>query len=313
MKKHLNLHWTAKTSQTFVLDLDQHFTPFDKYDDIYCLNVQQFDFVGGEPNIKISPPTDHGKGDLYITQRFNSINDLFAVILAADAAKRLDCFSSISLFMPYFPGARQDRVCNPGEALTVKVFADMINNCGFEKVYIYSPHSDVTPALINNVVLLDRDTAYVGEILSRECPSREDSIINIVCPDAGAGKRVGEIAKRIALAHPQNTVNFIRCEKVRDVKSGAILEFAVHSDDLGGYPTLIIDDINCYGGTFLGLGAVLKEKNAGKMMLFTSHSDTAQGINNVLKCFDAVYTTNSKQNFENYVESDRFTCFKLEF
>jgi ribose-phosphate pyrophosphokinase len=234
---------------------------------------------------------------------------LFDIILANDAARRMG-FRNISLILPYFPAARQDRVCNVGEPLTIKVFTDMINSCGFESVTILCPHSEVTPALINNVYVLD-ELKYVEQALE----SYHHNEINIVCPDAGAGKRVGKVVQYLANGPKKyKKINLIRCEKVRDVKDGSLKDFFVQADDLGGWPTLIVDDINSMGGTFIGLGKKLRDKNCGKLMLFTTHADCVQGIQNIIENFDHYYTTNSKKDWDQYKYTleGRFTCLKIK-
>ena len=231
MKRHIYTHW-ASTSEPFVLNLDPGFKPIQA--DYLQLDYIHTTFLGGDPNFRIKTEVT-SPDKLIITQRFNSVADLMLIILANDAARRLG-YKEIQLVLPYFPGARQDRICNEGEPLTVKVFADMINLCNFNKVFIYSPHSEVTPALLNNVVLLDLDNTFLVEILKKECPKQEDNKINIVCPDAGAGKRVASLAKHLVEWFPYNQVNLIRCEKVRDVATGQLKEFFVQADDLNGYP-----------------------------------------------------------------------------
>ena len=57
----------------------------------------------------------------------------------------------IELVIPYFPYARQDRVCIEGEALGAAVMANFINNLDFAKVTIWDAHSEVSPALLNRV------------------------------------------------------------------------------------------------------------------------------------------------------------------
>jgi ribose-phosphate pyrophosphokinase len=319
MKQHVNWKLQYKTENPYILNLDQGFKP---YNSVAELEYKTFDFKGGEPHFQITTDIEYF-GDLIITQRYNKIYDLFKIILANDAARRMG-FKNISLVLPYFPAARQDRVCNAGEPLTIKVFADMINGCGFDNVTILCPHSEVTPALLNNVVVLD-ELVYVDQIIV-ECLkpmegytkiARKDAIVqrfNIVCPDAGAGKRVGKVTQYLANKFINCEFNLIRCEKVRDVKDGSIKEFFVDADDLKKYPTLIVDDIVCGGNTFKGLGDILKTKNCGKLMLYTTHADYVDGIQNMVAYFDHVYTTNSKRNYDDYTYtfSDRFTCLKIE-
>ena len=256
-------------------------------------------FPGGEPNFRIDSTLVYSDDTpLYITQRFSSPNDLISILVATDAARRAG-FKEIHLILPYFPAARQDRVCNVGESLTIKVFADLINSCKFDSVYIYSPHSEVTPALIDNCKLIERDHKFLRSIISNNGWYLKEEI-NIVCPDAGAGKRVSKLVKYISdtfttVGFPLK-VNLIRCEKVRDVSTGALKEFFVDATDLGKYPTIICDDIVAYGGTFIGLGKVLKERNCGTLCLFVSHADCDKGLSNMTEFFDQVYTTNSRVN-----------------
>jgi ribose-phosphate pyrophosphokinase len=305
MRQHIN--WKATTEHPYVLNLDDTFSPVTFGTDILH---KKFDFKGGEPHFQITTDVQYF-GDLIITQRYNKIGDIFDIILANDAARRMG-FKNISLVLPYFPAARQDRVCNEGEPLTIKVFADMINSCGFDSVTILCPHSEVTPALINNVVVLD-EMKYIENAIRLSCPKTTDTNINIVCPDAGAGKRVQKIVTFLANNYPMNNINLIRCEKVRDVMDGSIKEFFVDADDLEGYPTIITDDVNSMGGTFIGLGKKLREKNCGKLMLFTAHNDCIEGLDNVSNFFDHFYTTNSKQNWgDKSLVASKVTCFEIK-
>jgi ribose-phosphate pyrophosphokinase len=320
MRQHI--HWTAEAELPYILNLDSNFKPITRGVE---LEYKRFDFKGGEPHFQITThPTYSYSAQLIITQRYNKIGDLFDIILANDAARRMG-FKSISLILPYFPAARQDRVCNEGEPLTIKVFTDMINSCGFDSVTILCPHSEVTPALINNVVVLD-ENKYIqsvirtlietdfGIAIHRQTYKKEDNyVFNIVCPDAGAGKRVQKTVMGLSKTFPNFDFNLIRCEKVRDVKDGSIKEFFVDVDDLGKHTTIIIDDINSMGGTFIGLGNKLREKNCGKLMLFTAHADCIDGVQRIVENFDHYYTTNSKRDYDQYTYtfSNRFTCLKF--
>jgi ribose-phosphate pyrophosphokinase len=305
MKQHIN--WKASAEYPYVLNLDEGFSPWEKGVEILH---KKFTFRGGEPHFHITSWCDYADvSNLVITQRYNKIGDLFDIILANDAARRMG-FKNISLILPYFPAARQDRVCNDGEPLTIKVFADMINGCNFDNVFILCPHSEVTAALIHNVRVLD-EIPYVEKVVNSTLDGHH---YNIVCPDAGAGKRTQKIIEHLSNNNGHVQFDMIRCEKVRDVKDGSIKEFFVANDDLGGHPTLIVDDILCMGGTFKGLGNILRSKNSGKLMLHTTHADCVEGIQSMVEYFDHVYTTNSKRNYDDYTYtfSGKFTCLEME-
>jgi ribose-phosphate pyrophosphokinase len=277
-----------------ILNLDANFKPFSDLDLLvgFVLEHKTFNFLGGEPHIQIL--SDRISSELVITQRFNNIADLFNIVLANDAAKRKG-YETIHLYLPYFPAARQDRVCNPGEPLTVKVFTDIINSCGFKSVKIFRPHSEVVVALLDRVIVVDLEKYHVQKIVQQNSDGR---YFNIVCPDAGAGKSTEKIVRFLIEQDKHRTYNLIRCEKIRDVTDGKLLGFTVHeTDDLRGYPTLIVDDICAMGGTFIGLAKKLRTINCGKLMLYTSHADCMAGLNNVASVFDKVYITNSKQDW----------------
>lgn len=304
MRQHI--HWAKKVNYPYIINLDSKFKPYAKAVE---LQYNQLQFRGGEPHIQITTHPEYSdESILIITQRYNQINDLVDIILVNDAARRMG-FKTIKLILPYFPAARQDRVCNVGEPLTVKVFADMINNCNFEEVIILCPHSEVTPALINNVTLLD-ELQYVDKIINSYEDERH---FNIVCPDAGAGKRVNKIVQHLSNTFKIKQFNLIRCEKIRDVRDGSIKEFFVDVDDLGGHTTILLDDVCSMGGTFIGLGDKLKEKNCGKLMLFTVHNDCYEGMDKMVNYFDHFFTTNSKRDWDKLaLLQDKITCFNIE-
>lgn len=312
MKNILNVRWNAKAEETCVLNLDAGFSPFNDTKGLFFLKSKADKFPGGEPLFQIlaNPDTANYSKDLIITHRFNSVDDLVSVIIATDAA-RYAGFKNITLVFPYFPAARQDRLCNEGESLTVKVFANMINACGFEDVLILTPHSEVTPALVNNCTLIDDlqfAKATVESFLSGIPNTTE---VNVVCPDAGAGKRTAKIAAFLAKEYPRTKFNLIKCDKHRDLATGKLLSFNVQADDLGGHPSIIFDDIVSMGGTFIGLGNILKEKNSGPLALSVSHADCAAGLVKMVEFFDRVFVTNSRQNWA--IEGvNNLTCFEIK-
>lgn len=291
------MSWSVATDQIYFVSLDGEYCPIIDRDRLYPVTLHESIFPGGEQNLRLDLTEDHVTDNAHIifAARYTSGEDLIKVVLAADAARRMG-FHKMTLIMPYFPGARQDRVCNTGEALTVKIFADMISQCGFDAVHILSPHSEVTPALLNNVVVHD-ECELVCELLNRWVDLRETHEVNIVCPDAGAGKRVGKVASYLSKKFEYIKFNLIRCEKIRDVSDGSLKEFFVQCDDLGGFPTLIVDDIVAYGGTFVGLADKLRERNCGQLGIFVSHADCESGIYNLREVFDIVATTDSKRDY----------------
>jgi len=261
------------------LNLDSTFAPFGK-----SINFESFVFNGGEPHIKILEDLSQ-KDEVTITTRIQSFNDIGMLLIAADALKRMG-IQKLNLVLPYFPGARQDRIMVTGEALTVKVYADILNGVGFQKVMILDPHSEVTPAVLNNVKVISNH-AFVKECLKDE----KDYLL--ISPDGGALKKIYKVAQFLG------SKPVIECSKKRDVETGKLSGFRVYEEDLQGKTCVIVDDICDGGGTFLGLAEELKKKNCGKLILIVTHSIFSKGLEQLTEVFDHVFSTDSFADFEN--------------
>lgn len=95
-----------------------------------------------------------------------------------------------TLFLPYIPNARMDRVKQYGDVFTLKYFASFINSLGFSKVLVLDPHSDVAPALINHVTI-GSPIPVIENVLEN---IGEDNTV-LFFPDQGAAKRYGSMIK----------------------------------------------------------------------------------------------------------------------
>lgn len=263
-----------------ILNLDPKFAPFQNQEEI---KFQSFTFSGGEPHIKIVQDFDVNR-KVTITHRLNSFNDLGLLCVTVDALRRMDV-KIIELFIPYFPAARQDRVMIPGEPLSVKIYADIINAMQLNKVFVFDAHSEVTPALLNHSTVIPNYT-FIKEVLNRIGQN-----VKLISPDGGALKKIYKVSEFLG------GVEVVECSKSRDVKTGKLSGFKVYNDDLEGMDCLIVDDICDGGGTFVGLAEELKKKNAGKLYLAVSHGIFNKGFE-VLNCFDGIFTTNSFKDFE---------------
>jgi ribose-phosphate pyrophosphokinase len=159
------------------------------------------------------------------------------VMLATDALRRMGT-EVINLMLPYFPAARQDRVMVKGEPLTVKILADMINSLHLNKVTVFDPHSEVTPALLNNCEVI-----YNYDFIGRAIEDIGQDLL-LTAPDGGALKKIYKVSEALG------GIEVLECSKSRDVKTGHLKGFRVSADDLQGKSCIIVDDICDGGGTF---------------------------------------------------------------
>jgi ribose-phosphate pyrophosphokinase len=256
-----------------------------------------FTFPGGEVGIKWkegpiyqypSIPYYFEDNKASLLARINSGNDLVKLLTVTDAFRRVNC--KIYLTIPYFPGARQDRVSNFGEPLSVKVYADIINAQNYEKVNILDPHSDVTPALLNNCQITRVDT-----LIKEICQERGYN--TIIIPDAGAAK------KTFSYYFPDrefsNKLTFVQCLKKRDTSTGRLSGFRVVDKIPENARCLIVDDICDGGGTFMGLAEEILTgpSSIDQLSLYVTHGIFSKGVEGLLYPtkygFGAIYTTNS--------------------
>lgn len=263
------------------LNLDGMFIPVP----IPEIEYELLKFSGGELHIKLNNNIDYSEVErVIITHRIKNTDDLMAVLIAKNALE-LKGVKSFDLIMPYVPYARQDRKCFNGESFTLKVFANILNSANFENVHVFDAHSDVAPALIDNCNNHD-NKQFVREIL---CDFENKPIL--ISPDAGSNKKANKLAIDLQM-------ELVKCDKVRDTKTGALSGFEVFTSDLKGKDCLIVDDICDGGGTFLGLAKELKNKGAGNIYLFVTHGIFSKGTEIFKELFSGLYCTNSFSDLE---------------
>ncbi|WP_047788487.1 ribose-phosphate diphosphokinase [Tenacibaculum mesophilum] len=265
-----------------ILNLDKSFTPYGTENNV---DYNFFTFSGGEPHIKIISELEN-VSEVTITHRIQSFNDIGTLLLATNALKNMG-IAKLHVVLPYFPAARQDRLMISGEPLSIKVYADIINAQNFKSVTVFDPHSEVTPALLNNCKVIDNHKFI--ELVTQQLS--ED--LTLISPDGGALKKIYKVA-----AYLQN-YEVVECSKSRNVKTGQLTGFKVYADDLQGKDCLIVDDICDGGGTFLGLAKELKAKNAGNLYLTISHGIFSKGFDELEKHFTKIFTTDSFKTIEN--------------
>lgn len=262
---------------------------------IYCdnveLNYETFVFSGGEVQVKLDASnlkffTLAQQITIQIIARIQNSEELFRLALIKDALINKGVPSSnLDLFLYYIPYARQDRICAEGEAFSLKVFTNFINSLNFAHVIVLDPHSDVSPALFNNVVVYSQLDVFRNW---RELSNRVQKGCIFGSPDAGANKKTASVAKYFG--HSE----FIRADKLRDLSNGKILETIVYCDDLKGRDVMMIDDLCDGGATFILLAEALKKKNAGKVILYVSHGIFSKGMATLLRAgIDEIWTTDS--------------------
>lgn len=190
----------------------------------------------------------------------------------------------VHLVMPYIPNARQDRVKTNEDVFTLKYFAEFINSLGFNSVTVLDPHSSVSEALIDNLII-ESPERFIQRAIN-DVYTRERNLITFY-PDEGAMKRYSGMLK----------MNYAFGIKKRDWRTGVIqgLDVSGQTDKIKDSAVLIIDDICSKGGTFYHSAKKLKELGAKNIYLYVSHCENSVLYGDMIKSglIEKVYTTNS--------------------
>lgn len=249
-------------------------------------------FAGGECHVKFLQSFDEGD-KIRINTRLNSSDDLMNLCLAVDALRNMGV-TYIEAFVPYIPYARQDRVMVPGEPLSIKVFATLINNLRLNKVIAFDAHSDVSVALLDNC-----QNVANYEMVSYFLKKLSLSDYVLVSPDLGAYKKIDKLAQKINYKGQIATGI-----KIRDLATGNIVKSDVNTENLNGKACIVIDDICDGGRTFIELAHALKEKNAGNLYFIASHGIFSHNALDRLK--EAGYKNVCSSNSISVIEETEF-------
>lgn len=201
--------------------------------------------------------------------------------------------TNVSLIMNYIPNARMDRVKSDTEMFTLKYFASLINELHFDAVEVFDPHSTVSEALFNNLVIKRGILNIVlGSVIDRVKHEFGEDLV-LFYPDEGAQKRYHN-----GVLKDSGIIPFFG-NKVRDWKTGEIrgLSIETHTDKgldyLRGKTVLIIDDIISAGGTVYYSIKELEKYGVKNVCCYASHLENTMFTQEQNKLRDMLFDDNS--------------------
>ncbi len=246
------------------------------------LELKQWSFPAGERGCSVSGEID-SKDEIYLQCNFTGSDDIIDLLLVKDALSNA-YKNSISLKIPYFPYARQDRRVNSGESHSLKVVAGIINSCEFSSVEVLDAHSDVLEAVLENVKIISQESLALSMLDMSE-------IDLLLAPDAGAAKKIYKLAKLIGKP-------VIIANKERDLTTGKVIRSVISEHDrfqLQGKNVWIVDDICDGGASFIELAKVLHGHNS--LNLYVTHGIFSKGKDVFKKDFAQVLCYNDMSKF----------------
>lgn len=204
--------------------------------------------------------------NIYFEWQYECDEELITLMFLVQHLRDNGFDGNFVLYLNYVPNSRMDRTLHENEVFTLKYFCNIINHLKFSQVVILDPHSNVTPALLNNVYV-DNAEHYIMSVIHRIASNNKEFVLYF--PDYSAMKKYSAIVP---------DYKYVYGNKKRDWDTGKILGIDIVNDydiDLNGKAVLMIDDIVSYGGSMKYGADKLKELGVGKIYAYATHTENS--------------------------------------
>jgi ribose-phosphate pyrophosphokinase len=184
--------------------------------------------------------------------------NLMELLLMTDAAKRASAHY-ITVVVPYFGFARQDRKDKPRVAIGAKLIANLITAAGAHRIMTMDLHAAQIQGFFDIPVdHLDASVIFVPYIKSLNLPN-----LTIASPDMGGSYRARTFAKYF-------NAEVVICDKRR--KRANEIESMSIIGDVTGQDIVLIDDICDTAGTLAKAASLIMENGANSVRAVCSHA-----------------------------------------
>lgn len=214
---------------------------------------------------------------VYLIQSTNPpAENLFTLLLAIDAARHASA-KEITVVMPYFGYARQDRKAKPREPISARVVAMMVEQAGADRILTMDLHNAAIGGFFRDTIV---DYLYARPVFIERFQKlfthelADDSLV-VVSPDAGGVARAQSYAKRL-----MQSADLAIIHKEREIPNQIARMKLI--GDVRGKVALIIDDMADTCGTLARAASVLKESGATAVYAATTHGLLSRDANTVI-------------------------------
>ncbi|MCI0521741.1 MAG: ribose-phosphate diphosphokinase [Chloroflexi bacterium] len=198
--------------------------------------------------------------DIFLIQTCPApVNDsLMEIMLFLDAFRRASAHE-ISVVIPYFPYARQDRMARGREAISARVVANLLEGMGASRVVYVDIHNRAIQGFFNIPV----DPLSALPLLADYFRKPEFENAAIVSPDVGRAGMAGRYAELLNLP-------LVVMHKRRTSFSATETTHVV--GDIKGRRPIVIDDLLAGGSVLKQIDALYDRGAAGKAVFSVTHA-----------------------------------------
>lgn len=197
--------------------------------------------------------------DIFLVQTCCApVNDnLMELLLLLDAFRRASVHS-ISVVIPYFPYARQERMARGREAISARVVANLLEAMGASRVMFVDIHNQAIQGFFNIPV----DPLSALPLLANHISRYQWQQAAVVSPDVGRASLAGRFAELLNLP-------LVVMHKRR--KDFSQTETTHVVGDINGRRPIIIDDLMAGGSVLKQLDALYDRGAQGKACFAVTH------------------------------------------
>jgi ribose-phosphate pyrophosphokinase len=214
-------------------------------------------FADGEIFVRIN---QNARGrDVFIIQPTPPPADnIMEALLLVDAAKRASA-ARVTLVVPYYGYARQDRKDQPRVAISAKLVANLIEAAGADRVLGIDFHTHQIQGFFDVPV----DHLYAAPVLTNYFRNKGLENLVVVAPDVGAAKMARGFARRL-------DASFAIIDKRRPTANVAEVVSVV--GEVEGRTCLIVDDMIDTAGTLESVIFALRDRGAKAVYAAATHA-----------------------------------------
>ncbi|MEM9298298.1 MAG: ribose-phosphate pyrophosphokinase [Bacteroidota bacterium] len=196
--------------------------------------------------------------DVFLIQStFGPSDNLMELLLMVDAAKRASA-KYVTIVVPYFGYARQDRKDRPRVAIAAKLMANLLSAAGADRIMTCDLHADQIQGFFDIPVdHLDGTAIFVPYLRSLKLEN-----LIFASPDVGGVKRTRSFAKFFG-------ADLVVCDKYRE-RANEVASMRLIGD-VKGKDVVMVDDLIDTGGTMCKAASLLMENGASSVRAVVTH------------------------------------------
>jgi ribose-phosphate pyrophosphokinase len=228
--------------------------------DVELVPTRAFDFANGEIYVRFEESA-RGADCFLIQSHTNPINQwIMEQLIMIDALKRASA-RSITVIVPFYGYARQDKKHRGREPISARLVADLFKTAGADRILTVDLHTDQIQGFFDGPV----DHLFALPILADYVGAKVDRTkLTVVSPDAGrvrvADRWCDRLGAPLAIVHKRRDPDVANQVKVHEVVG-----------DVKGRVCVLVDDMIDTAGTICAAADALFANGAEDVIVTATH------------------------------------------